>query len=137
LFLGFTAFFIFDIVRSGAIENDPFFLLGPVLMIVFGAVMLKRFVFDLADEVTDHGAFLSIRRGSIEDKIYFENIMNVSATQFVNPPRITLRLVSPSKLGKEVAFSPKTGFSLNPFARSKVADNLIERAHAARSRSVA
>ena len=137
VFLAMVSFVFFDFARSGAFADDPFFLIGPVFMLGFGFFMFKRFVFDLADAVVDHGAFLSVRRGSVEDKIYLENIMNVSATPYMNPPRITLRLISSSKFGKEVSFSPKATFSLNPFAKSKIADDLIERAYAARVRSAA
>ena len=63
---------------------------------------------------------------------YWPKGMNVSASTMVNPPRVTLRLVQPGKFGSEVVFSPKTGFTLNPFAKSEVAEDLIERVDRAR-----
>jgi hypothetical protein len=53
-----------------------------------------------------------------------------------NPARITLQLTGPSSmgpLGAKVVFSPKEPFTLNPFAESRVAADLILRIHAARS----
>ena len=58
--------------------------------------------------------------------------MNVSSTTFMNPPRITLRLVTAGKLGNEIAFSPAMEFSLNPFAKCQLAEDLILRVHRAR-----
>ena len=59
--------------------------------------------------------------------------MNVSSTTFSNPPRITLRLVKQGKFGKEIAFQP-AGFSLNPFAKNPIAEDLIVRVDDARTR---
>lgn len=89
---------------------------------------------DLADEVYDCGDSLLIRNRSKEDTIALSNIMNVSASTYMNPPRVTLRLVTPSKFGSEVAFSPIVGFTLNPFAKNRVTENLIVRVDQARSR---
>jgi hypothetical protein len=69
-----------------------------------------------------------------EDMIALSNIMNVNVTTYMNPPRITLRLVKPSKFGSEISFSPITGFKLNPFAKNEVAEDLIVRVDQARSR---
>jgi hypothetical protein len=63
--------------------------------------------------------------------------MNVSASTNMNPPRITLRLVQPGKFGSELAFSPTMSFTLNPFAKSGVAEDLIVRVDKARSRRAA
>jgi hypothetical protein len=62
--------------------------------------------------------------------------MNVSVTTMVNPPRITLRIANASgvgPLGSEVTFSPPRPFSLNPFAKIPVAEDLIVRVDRARS----
>jgi hypothetical protein len=134
LFLGLLGFFAHDTFTNNSPYDDPIAFVGPVVMVLIGGFVYKVFISDLADEVVDHGSFLSVRRGSLEDKIYIENIMNVSATQFVNPPRVTLRLVQPSKFGREVTFSPKVGFTLNPMSKPKIVEELIERAYEARRR---
>jgi len=50
----------------------------------------------------------------------------------VNPPRITLRLVRPGRFGREITFTPVKPFTMNPFTRNPVADDLIERVDKAR-----
>jgi hypothetical protein len=63
------------------------------------------------------------------------NIMNVSSSTFMNPPRVTLKLVRPSKFGREIAFSPASKFTLNPFAKNEIAEDLMDRAYRARTRA--
>ncbi len=133
--IGFLLFFISDALADGAIEREPMFLLGPAFMLVVGFFVMKQFVWDLADSVEDHGSYLVVRRHGKEAQIQLSNVMNVSSTTFVNPPRVTLRLIKPSELGANVSFSPKSSFSLNPFAKNSVAEDLIERAFAARAKS--
>jgi hypothetical protein len=62
------------------------------------------------------------------------NIMNVSSSTLMNPPRVTLKLVQPGKFGREIAFSPASKFMLNPFAKNEIAEDLINRAYHARTR---
>ena len=101
---------------------------------VFGYFLMKKLVWDLVDEVYDCGDFLLVKNRDEEERIALSNIMNVNASTYINPPRITLRLVNPSKFGSEVAFSPITGFKLNPFAKNAVAEDLIVRVYQARSK---
>lgn len=106
-------------------------------MAVFGFFLMKKLVWDLIDEVYDGGDFLLIKNKSKEERIALSNIMNVSASTNMNPPRITLRLVAPVRLGKEISFSPKFKFSINPFAKNEIAEDLIVRVDKARSNRVA
>ena len=73
-----------------------------------------------------------MRKGDVEERVPLANIMNVSASVAMNPPRITLRLVRPGKFGAEIAFSPVRTFTLNPFARNPVAEDLMLRVDQAR-----
>jgi len=116
--------------QSGKLH--PGLLVPAILIAVVFAVVYPRLVWGLADEVYDGGDYLLVKRGRLEDRIALSDIMNVSASLMVNPPRITLRLARPGKFGNEVAFSPVRPMSLNPFARSAVAEDLIVRADAAR-----
>lgn len=102
-------------------------VLFPILFLV-----LRKLVWDLMDEVYDGGDYLLVKKGGKEDRIALSNIMNVSATMMVNPPRVTLRLVTPGKFGKEVSFSPVRPLSLNPFTKNAIAESLIERVDKAR-----
>jgi hypothetical protein len=134
LWFGFLAFFLVAAIFTGAVEQGLMFLVVPLGMAVFGFFLMKKLVWDLADEVYDCGDSLLVRNRGEEDTIALSNIMNVSASTHMNPPRVTLRLVTPSKFGSEVAFSPVIGMTLNPFARNQVAEDLIVRVDEARSK---
>jgi len=64
----------------------------------------------------------------------FSNVMNVSMSTGLNPPRLSLRVVTPGQLGPEIVFSPARRFSLNPFARNPIAEDLMVRVDRARSK---
>ena len=113
---------------SGGVPVAAF--LFPVFMAGFGYFIMKKLVFDLADEAFDDGDALVIRFGSEQQRIPLSEIINVSYSYMVNPPRITLTLRSPGQFGKEVSFSPPSTFI--PFAKSPIVADLIERVDAAR-----
>jgi len=60
----------------------------PVLVGVLGYALFRKLLFDLADEVYDCGDSLLVREGGLEDVIPLSNVMNVSATTLINPPRV-------------------------------------------------
>lgn len=103
------------------------FLLMPLLMMVFGFVLFKKFVWDLADEVEDHGDYLVVRKGSVEQRVALSAVMNVSMSFSSRPPRLTLRLRQPGAFGDEIVFIPKSQFQWNPFARNQIAESLMQR----------
>jgi hypothetical protein len=117
--------------RSGAFPPLPFFIV-PVLMIVFGYFLMKKLVFDLIDEVLDGGDALLIRNGSQHEQVLLSEITNVSYSQLVNPPRVTLSLRNPGVFGSKISFCAPVRFM--PFSTSPVIDKLIERIDAARGR---
>lgn len=108
------------------------FLVMPIFIGVIGFMVMKKLIWDLVDEVHDGGDYLLIRKGSEEERVPLKNIINVSASTNTNPPRITLRLLKPGKFGPEITFSPQLKFSLNPFAKNPIVDELIVRVDAAR-----
>ena len=118
-------------VHAGRALPAPVFIV-PLLMLVLGYALIRRLVGDLADEVLDAGDALLVRFGAEQERIPLADI-NVSSTQFVNPPRITLTLRSPGRFGREVSFSPPRPF-FAPFAPNPYAAELIERVDAARRR---
>lgn len=134
LWFGFLAVFFAAGLLSGAMERDAVFLIVPCIMLVFGYFMVKKLIWDLVDEVyVDQDSLLIKNRGE-EERIALSNVMNVSATVLVNPPRVTLRLVKPSKFGDEITFTPVREFTLNPFAKNPVTEDLIMNVHNARLR---
>jgi len=132
LWFGFLIFFVIQAIKSGAYEKDPMFLIVPCIMAVFGFLLMKKIVWDLVDEVYDCGDSLIVKGHGVEERIPLVNIMNVSASTNMNPPRITLRLVKPGRLGAEISFSPAAPFTLNPFAKNPISEDLIVRVDKAR-----
>lgn len=130
---GFLAIFVVTWIVQGTLAKEPIFLIFPCLMVVVGAFAFRRLVWDLADVVLDGGDYLLVRNRGSEERISLSNIMNVSSSSLVNPPRITLRLINQGSMGPEIAFSPLRPFTFNLFARNAVADDLITRVHNARS----
>jgi hypothetical protein len=131
---GFLAYFIGISISAGAVQQDPIFLIAPLMMAVIGFFFFRHLVWDLADAVDDCGTYLLVRKSGIEERVQLTNIMNVSSSPLMNVPRITLRLINPAALGSSISFSPKTSFGFNPFAKNEVAESLIERVHAAKSK---
>jgi len=130
---GILAIVLATAIFSKAYEKAPMSLLIPIFMAFFGYFMLKELVWDLVDEVFDCGDYLLVKNRGQEERVALSNIMNVSATIMVNPPRITLRLVNPGRFGPEIAFSPARPLTLNPFAKNAVAEDLISRVYRART----
>jgi hypothetical protein len=133
LWFGFLAIFVGVSLFSGGLVRDPIILIAPCFMGAVGFFMMKKLVWDLVDEVYEDRDALLIRNGGEEERIPMSNIMNVSATLLINPPRVTLRLVTPSRFGNEITFSPVTGLRLNPFAKNQVTEDLIEKVYKIRA----
>lgn len=107
-------------------------LIMPLVMLPVLFIIMRKLVWDLMDEVYDGGDYLLVKYRGRQDRIALSNIMNVSATTMVNPPRVTLRLVKPCAFGNEIAFSPVKPLTLNAFARNAIAEDLIVRVDKAR-----
>jgi hypothetical protein len=134
LWFGFLAYFVVRTLLTGAAQKDPMLLVVAVLMAVFGYFLMKRLLWNLADEVYDGGDFLLIKNRGEEDRVALSDIMNVSVSTYPNPSRITLKLINPGKFGKEITFAPAASSALNPFAKNQIAEDLIVRVDQARSK---
>ncbi len=132
LLLGLPLFFLYVTLYLAPVRPPLPALLPPLLLIPFFFLIMRKLVWDLADEVWDGGDHLVVKIGDQSESVPLQNIMNVSASTLVNPPRITLRLVSAGRFGQEISFSPLRNSMFNPFARNAVADDLIERVHRAK-----
>jgi hypothetical protein len=121
---------------GGSVSGSPLaFLVVPAIMIVVGYIIMEKLVFDLVDEVLDAGDALVIRNGHLEDRVALSDIMNVSYSPFVNPPRVTLLLRNPSMFGDRVSFCAPVSFMR--FSTSPIIDELITRIDAARTAGLA
>ncbi len=135
MWFGFLALFLGAAFLGGAAGAWQWpFIVTPGFMALIGYLVMKNLVWDLVDEVYDCGEFLLIRNRGTEEHLPLSNIMNVSMSTSLNPPRLSLRLVMPGQLGPEIVFSPVRPFSLNPFARNPIADDLMVRVDRARSK---
>ena len=108
-------------------REQPVLMLLPVALAVFALLLVRFFLWRLADEVEDHGHYLVVRRGSDEDRIALSDIERVTGTNLVNPPRVTIHLRRPGSFGDTVTFTPVMRFMPNPFGRHPVVDELAER----------
>ena len=81
--------------------------------------------------IGDYDALI-VRNGSEEERVPFTEIMNVSYTATMNPPRVTLRLRNPGRFGDTVTFCAPLRFV--PFSSSPLIDELIARIDAKRRR---
>jgi len=134
MWFGILGFVLLSMITTKLYEKAPIALIAPCFMAVFGYFLMKKLVWDLVDEVYDCGDYLLIKNGEDDIQVPLSEIINVSASVLVNPPRVTLRLAKPGKLGDEISFSPIKRFTLNPFARNEIVDNLIVRVDQARYR---
>jgi hypothetical protein len=135
IWFGFLILFIGVSVFSGAARNTASllpFLIVPALMIVFGYFIMKKLIFDLADEVWDDDDALVVKNRGQEQRIALSDIKNVSYSPFINPPRVTLSLRRPTVFGDEITFGAPISFV--PFSTSPVIADLIERVDLARSK---
>ncbi len=118
--------------RTGAL---PWPLLAPPLVLgIVIYLVLRRLVFDLADEVVDEGEALRVRFGSEQARIPLAEIINVSYSGITNPKRVTLTLRSAGPFGRQVTFSPRRRLFSSPFRTDPLVVELIERVDAARRR---
>ncbi|MBU6475885.1 MAG: hypothetical protein KGQ70_07945 [Alphaproteobacteria bacterium] len=104
---------------------------GPVLLALFGYVLMKILIFDLMDEVWDGGDHLVFVNRDERATVPLSGIINVSETFLTNPTRITLLLRDPCSFGREVSFTPvRKKFFFHLFRRrSAVGWDLLERVH--------
>lgn len=107
------------------------FLLVPAMMAVFGLFLFKRLVWDLADEVYDHGDSLEFHKGGKVQRVYLKDIINIDCSSMRSPERIVVNTRSEGPIGKELVFCPP--MRLLTFTRNPLAQELIERVDAARN----
>jgi hypothetical protein len=133
IWFGFLIVFVIVAVlvptRSGQGLPIPA-LIVPIIMVGVGYAMMKKLIFNLADEVWDDGNGLVVKKGGQEERIALGDIKNVNYSTMSSPPRVVLSLRRPSVFGDQVAFCAPIRFV--PFATSPIIDDLIERIDVAR-----
>jgi hypothetical protein len=132
LFGALFAFFVIQLIDSDGRPN-PYFIAMAIAIGGFWILMLKLLIWNLVDEVEDHGDYLVVRNQDEQERIPLSNISGVSGTMMTNPPQVTLRLVTPGRFGSKVTFTPAMHFRFNPFAKPLIVDELRDRVDRARA----
>ena len=105
-----------------------------ILVMGLVAFVLWKLFSGLADQVWDDGDALVVEIGGEMLRVPLADIVNVNYSSMTNPPRATLRLRNATPAGREIVFIPKRPFSINPFARNPIMEDLIDRIDARRRR---
>lgn len=109
-------------------------VLGFVTIACFGFFLMRALYWDLMDEVCDCGSYLLVRKGAINEKIFFSDVINVRPSAFFsNPPRITLELKKASQLGSEIAFYPLGTSVYESVNKSDIFKKLVQQVASARN----
>jgi hypothetical protein len=131
VWFGILAIFMCRAVPAAIQGADPvavaMFVIMPILMASFGYLFFRAWVFDLLDEVYLDNDEMVVRNAGGEDRFPVMNILNVSATQFMSPERITLTLREACQFGEDITSSPP--LRMFPFARHPLEKELIRLAH--------
>lgn len=139
IWFGFLGVFVavnLGLLLTGRVRDFTTFmpmLIFPVGMAVFGYAFMKKLVFDLVDEVEDDGDALIVKNGGRSDRIALADIMNVSYSPLINPPRVTLTLRTASAFGNQISFCAPLRFV--PFASHPRIEELIRRIDASREQA--
>jgi hypothetical protein len=134
---GFVGSFLVIVLFTERSEGGWFLfaIIVPTIMGILGYSMMKKMVWDLADEVLDAGNALVIRFGKEQEMIPLAEIVNVSYCYMMSPARVTLTLRQPCRFGSEISFATPQRFSFVPFPKSSEIAELIRRVDAARQAS--
>lgn len=113
--VGFECLFLFSSApKSGA---TLIFIIFPFFLAIMGYQIMKKMVWELADEVYDEGDSLIVKKGNVKETILLSEIKNISYLEMANPPRVTINIRRETSLGKEISFSAVReglGFRKNP-----------------------
>ena len=135
IWFGFLAVFIGLVISIGVVKQTIMLLIAPLFMSVLGYFLMKNLLWGVMDEVFDCGNYLVVKYKGREEKIQLNNIMNVNVNNQQRPPRVTLQLRVAGEFGKDVSFFPVTEFSLDPFKKNQLIEELIIRIDNARNKN--
>lgn len=130
-FAAAALFFVISGIFEGRAKTPGFFV-TPAIILMVGYVFWLFLFSELADEVTDHGAYLLVRVGKLKERVSLDNIKDVQTSWNANPPVMTLHFVMPCKCGSSISFIPHTGMPFSGQSTAKLKESLLARADAAR-----
>jgi len=103
-----------------------------ILGAFFVYFLRKTHIHRLADEVIDHDDHLKVRRGRSEVIIRFSNVIAADVATGSGIHRITVRLLEPTALGRQIEFLPQASLWSNLPAVKRIASSLTDRAQQAK-----
>lgn len=119
---------LFDAINERGNYYPPLVLI--VIMVVI-AIIYKKNVWCLADEVCDEGDGLRIRRGKIDEKVFFNEILFLENKITSTVPRIGIKTAKFYAFGDHILFIPDCTYS--EFKNvSDLRENLSFRIHMAK-----
>jgi hypothetical protein len=132
IWFGFLGIFLCVGLFANVAGNGPgfMFIVMPILMAAFGYFVMKKLLWDLADEVYDDGTTLLFKNQGKVVRLSLKDIKNVSYSTMTNPPRVTLSIRYKTDLGDELSFAPPASWI--PFKKNKDIEDLIDRIDQAR-----
>lgn len=134
---GLQFFWAMQHARAGA-SLQPLFplLLMPLFIIGVMALLYRKLLHDLLDEVWLDGDYLVVKNRGEKIRVALSDVMNVNASTMTNPRRVTLMLRTGSRLGRNLTFIPASprGF-MSAFNPDPIATELIERVDGLRGAS--
>ncbi|WP_266172113.1 hypothetical protein [Dyella subtropica] len=137
LWLAFVAVFMAIMLFGADLRRQDIwpFLCLPLLMSGTFGFLFWKLISDLVDEVWLDGASLLVKNRDEQARIDLSQVMNVNATEMVNPRRVTVMLRGDSRFGRNITFIPASprGF-FTAFKMDPIAADLIEKVDAARRR---
>jgi len=128
------AFAVTPSALDGSLRQNPLsslFVVG-ILCVFFGYFLRKTHIHRLADEVTDCGDHLKVRRGRTEATIPLSDIEAADVSTSSGIHRITVRLRQPTVLGGQIEFLPQASLWSNLPGVKRVAAGLTDRANQAK-----
>jgi hypothetical protein len=99
------------------------FVIVPVVLMVFGYIMMRKLIFDVIDEIWDDSDTLVVKNNCQSERIALADIKSVSRTMMSRPPLVILSLRRPTIFGDQVTFCPP----LMPYRASPLVKDLIRR----------
>ena len=132
IWFGFLGLVVLTLIFGSGRKYDPgiVFFVIPIFLAAFGYFIMKRQVFDLADEVYDEGSTVLFKNKGKEVRVNLKDIKNVSYSAMMSPPRVTLSIRYKTELGDELSFSAPMSFI--PFKKNSDIEELIDRIDRAR-----
>ena len=101
------------------------FVIMPLILAVFGFLLMRALIFDNSDEAFDCGDHIVLRFGKVNKSILIRDIAKISYNTFTNPQRVTLSVRTQSKNLTAFSFAAPTVWI--PFSRHPLILDLIAR----------